>query len=259
MTGVAASAVGRSSARRSRTRCLRVLHQAAYDALGLPDWTYRAVECDEAAARDTLRRLEAEGLAGVSLTMPLKRAVLPLLTRVERLAADVGAANTVMFGGVAGEWWGANTDVAWLRRRAAARRRRRAAQRRTCSAAAPRRRRRSRRCAELGASQVTSSWPAGRSARRSASRSAGRVRRGGRASRPGTCAGAVLAPIWSCSTMPAGARMRSPTCCRAGPACSSTWSTRRGPRRLAAAWARAGGRSSAAWRCWSSRRRSRSG
>src|SRR5436305_11386162 len=88
-----------------------VLHQAAYAVLGLDDWTYRAVDCTEAQLPETLRALEAEGLAGVSLTMPLKRAVLPLLARVERLAADVGAANTVLFGGLTGDWWGANTDV----------------------------------------------------------------------------------------------------------------------------------------------------
>ena len=88
-----------------------MLHKAAYDALGLADWSYAAVECDESALPETLRRLEGEGLAGVSLTMPLKRAVLPLLARSERLVDDVGAANTVLFGGVAGEWWGANTDV----------------------------------------------------------------------------------------------------------------------------------------------------
>lgn len=87
------------------------LHRAAYIALGLTDWTYRAVECTEGELAETLRRLDAEGLAGVSLTMPLKRAVLPLLSRVQRLAADVTAANTVVFGGVPGEWWGANTDV----------------------------------------------------------------------------------------------------------------------------------------------------
>ena len=40
------------------------LHQAAYDALGLADWHYRAVECDEAALAGTLRALESEGLAG---------------------------------------------------------------------------------------------------------------------------------------------------------------------------------------------------
>jgi len=91
-----------------------VLHRAAYDALGLTDWTYRAVECSEHHLYDVLRGLESEGLAGASLTMPLKRAVLPMLSRVDRLAADVGAANTVLFGGVEGDWWGGNTDVAGM-------------------------------------------------------------------------------------------------------------------------------------------------
>src|SRR4051794_41889525 len=84
---------------------------AAYDVLGLDDWSYDAVECDEAALLETLRRLDDEGRAGASLTMPLKRAVLPMLARSDRLVADVGAANTVVFGGQAGGWWGAKTDV----------------------------------------------------------------------------------------------------------------------------------------------------
>jgi shikimate dehydrogenase len=91
-----------------------VLHNAAYAALGLREWRYTAVECPEVELEATLRRLDADGLAGVSLTMPLKRAVLPMLARSERLVDDVGAANTVMFGGVPGEWWGANTDVGGL-------------------------------------------------------------------------------------------------------------------------------------------------
>jgi shikimate dehydrogenase len=41
--------------------------------------------------------------------MPLKRAVLPLLDRTEPLAAEVGAANTVVF--AAGRRHGHNTDV----------------------------------------------------------------------------------------------------------------------------------------------------
>lgn len=91
-----------------------VLHRAAYDELGLTEWTYEAVECGEADLLTTLRRLEAAKLAGVSLTMPLKRAVLPMLSRIDRVAADTGAANTVLFGGVEGEWWGTNTDVAGM-------------------------------------------------------------------------------------------------------------------------------------------------
>ena len=44
--------------------------------------------------------------------MPLKRAVLPLLDRTEPLAAEVGAANTVIF--AAGQRHGHNTDVPGL-------------------------------------------------------------------------------------------------------------------------------------------------
>lgn len=91
-----------------------VLHRAAYAQLGLAGWDYTAVDCGPEDLAETLRRLEAAGLAGVSLTMPLKRAVLPLLTRTERLAADVEAVNTVLFGGLAGDWWGGNTDVPGL-------------------------------------------------------------------------------------------------------------------------------------------------
>jgi shikimate dehydrogenase len=83
-----------------------VLHRAAYQALGLYDWTYESVECDEAALPGVL-----EGdWAGLSLTMPLKRAVLPLLDDVEQLAVDVGGANTVVYE-PDGRRHGYNTDV----------------------------------------------------------------------------------------------------------------------------------------------------
>jgi shikimate dehydrogenase len=85
-----------------------VLHQAAYRALGLTGWTYRAIECDEAGLPGLLAGC-GPGWAGLSLTMPLKRAVLPLLDRIEPLAAEVGAANTVVLGG--GPRHGYNTDV----------------------------------------------------------------------------------------------------------------------------------------------------
>jgi shikimate dehydrogenase len=85
-----------------------VLHQAAYAALGLDGWTYDAIECDEAALPGVIASLDGSW-AGLSLTMPLKRAVLPLLDRTEPLAADVGGANTVVF--AAGQRHGYNTDV----------------------------------------------------------------------------------------------------------------------------------------------------
>lgn len=85
------------------------LHCAAYAALGLSGWTYRAIECDVASLGDVLRSLDEEGLAGVSLTMPLKQAVVPMLASAEALVGEVGAANTVLFGDDG--WSGFNTDV----------------------------------------------------------------------------------------------------------------------------------------------------
>ena len=88
-----------------------LLHRAAYDALGLPDWTYDAVDVQPAALGDFLDGLGPEW-AGLSLTMPLKQAVLPLLTARSELVVVTGAANTVLLAG--GGRQGENTDVAGL-------------------------------------------------------------------------------------------------------------------------------------------------
>jgi shikimate 5-dehydrogenase len=85
-----------------------VLHRAAYQALGLAGWSYQAIECDEAGLPGLLAGCGPDW-AGLSLTMPLKRAVLSLLDDAEPLVAEVGAANTVRFG--AGLRHGHNTDV----------------------------------------------------------------------------------------------------------------------------------------------------
>ena len=85
-----------------------VLHRAAYLALGLTGWSYEAIECDEARLPSVLDGCGPQW-AGLSLTMPLKRAVLPLLDEIEPLAREVGAANTVVFSG--GRRHGHNTDV----------------------------------------------------------------------------------------------------------------------------------------------------
>ncbi|MGH3394236.1 MAG: shikimate dehydrogenase [Streptosporangiaceae bacterium] len=85
-----------------------VLHRAAYRALRLHDWDYQAIDCDEAGLPGLLDSL-GPGWAGLSLTMPLKRAVLPLLDQAETLAAEVGGANTVVFAD--GGRLGFNTDV----------------------------------------------------------------------------------------------------------------------------------------------------
>ena len=85
-----------------------VLHTAAYAALGLDDWSYAAIECEEDGLPGLLDGL-GPGWAGLSLTMPLKRAVLPLLDEIDSLAADVGGANTIVLRD--GRRRGYNTDV----------------------------------------------------------------------------------------------------------------------------------------------------
>ena len=73
------------------------LHRAAYAELGLDDWSYEAIECGEARLPGLIGSLGPDW-AGLSLTMPLKRAVIGLLDRVTPLAEQVGAVNTVVFG-----------------------------------------------------------------------------------------------------------------------------------------------------------------
>jgi shikimate dehydrogenase len=85
-----------------------VLHRAAYAELGLGDWTYQGLECAEAGLPALLSGCGPDW-AGLSLTMPLKRTVLPLLDWTAPLATEVGCANTVVFTG--GRKHGHNTDV----------------------------------------------------------------------------------------------------------------------------------------------------
>ncbi|AIV37519.1 shikimate dehydrogenase [Streptomyces sp. R1] len=86
-----------------------VLHRAAYAELGLADWTYDRFDVDEAALPGFFAELGPEW-AGLSLTMPLKRAVIPLLDTISETAASVDAVNTVVFG-EDGRKTGDNTDI----------------------------------------------------------------------------------------------------------------------------------------------------
>ncbi|MFJ3407023.1 shikimate dehydrogenase [Promicromonospora sp. NPDC090134] len=93
-----------------------VLHTAAYRALGLAGWAYGVHDVTEdtlAGFLEDVARDPAGAWAGLSLTMPLKQAVFPLLDHVEPLAAAVGAVNTVLFTAVGGAvtTTGTNTDV----------------------------------------------------------------------------------------------------------------------------------------------------
>ncbi|MEV8552764.1 shikimate dehydrogenase [Streptomyces glaucescens] len=86
-----------------------VLHRAAYAELGLTEWTYDRFEVDEAALPRFLEGLGPEW-AGLSLTMPLKRAVIPLLDEISDTASSVDAVNTVVLH-PDGRRTGDNTDI----------------------------------------------------------------------------------------------------------------------------------------------------
>ena len=88
-----------------------VLHRVAYLALGLADWSYDAIECDESGLPSLLAGLGPDW-AGLSLTMPLKRILLSCVDSRSALATQVGAANTVLLAG--GHRHADNTDVGGL-------------------------------------------------------------------------------------------------------------------------------------------------
>ncbi len=86
------------------------LHRAAYEALGLA-WSYDAIEVQADGLAGFLAGLD-DTWAGLSLTMPLKEAVLPLLDTVSPLATATQSANTVVLDDTGRH--GYNTDVAGI-------------------------------------------------------------------------------------------------------------------------------------------------
>ena len=85
------------------------LHRAAYAALGL-DWTYDRFEVTADGLADFVARLDSRW-RGLSLTMPLKEAVLGL-GELDPVARRAGAGNTLVLEGPDRRVY--NTDVAGL-------------------------------------------------------------------------------------------------------------------------------------------------
>ena len=86
-----------------------VLHRAAYAALGL-DWAYDAVDVDGRGPARTSSRSRGPEWVGLSLTMPLKHAVLPLLDGARR-DGHAGRGGQHLSSWRDGRRFGANTDV----------------------------------------------------------------------------------------------------------------------------------------------------
>lgn len=95
------------------------IHRAAYSFLGVPI-NYERVELTEAQADDFMSSLaqrygSARLIAGFSVTMPLKAALVPHMCNVSNRVARLGVLNTVVFDRH-GDSLGYNTDVDGIRR-----------------------------------------------------------------------------------------------------------------------------------------------
>ena len=89
------------------------LHNAAYEACGIADkFVYVACRVAAAALPDALAGIRALGVRGVSVTIPHKSAVIPLLDEVDALARKIGAVNTIV--NQNGRLFGSNTDLAGI-------------------------------------------------------------------------------------------------------------------------------------------------
>jgi shikimate dehydrogenase len=87
-----------------------VIHNAAYDALGLADWHYDAVLVANGHLASYVEGLDPAEWRGLSLTMPLKREALPLLGSHDEWVAATGVCNTILLE-PDGSRHGLNTDV----------------------------------------------------------------------------------------------------------------------------------------------------
>ena len=85
-----------------------VIHRAAWAQLGIDGWEYHCLEQDTDSLPGFIAGLGAD-CAGLSVTMPCKQAVMPLLDVIDPLASAVGAVNTVVPS--SGVLAGFNTDV----------------------------------------------------------------------------------------------------------------------------------------------------
>lgn len=85
-----------------------VMHNAALNEMG-SDFVYVAFPIDESVLSTAVAGFRAIGVQGFSVTIPHKQSIMAELVHISKLAAAVGAVNTVWK--TAQGWYGTNTDV----------------------------------------------------------------------------------------------------------------------------------------------------
>ncbi|MGC9109444.1 MAG: shikimate dehydrogenase [Caldimicrobium sp.] len=86
-----------------------VMHNAALRELGIRA-VYGAFQVKREHLKEAIEGIKALNISGVSVTIPHKEAVIPLLDYVDEVAQKIGAVNTIV--NREGKLWGYNTD--WL-------------------------------------------------------------------------------------------------------------------------------------------------
>jgi len=71
------------------------MHAAAYAELGM-DWEYVAVDVPPARLAEFVSDMERAGFAGVNVTIPHKRSVLPMCAELAPEAGSAGSVNTLL-------------------------------------------------------------------------------------------------------------------------------------------------------------------
>lgn len=86
------------------------MHSAALAELGMAGgWTYEAIDVAPDGFEERVRAMPAEGFVGVNVTVPHKSAAVIVADVLSETAREIGAANTLSFGG--GEIRADNTDA----------------------------------------------------------------------------------------------------------------------------------------------------
>ena len=89
------------------------MQKAAFQALGLDDWTYELLDVPPEQLKPAIEGLRAPDVAGANVTIPYKQAVMDQLDTVAPEALRARAVNTIVNDG--GRLGGYNTDIAAIR------------------------------------------------------------------------------------------------------------------------------------------------
>ena len=89
------------------------MHNAAFEALGMDDWSYELVDVPPEQLKSAVEGLRAPDVAGANVTIPYKQAVMDQLDTISPEALKARAVNTIVNEG--GRLGGFNTDIVAIR------------------------------------------------------------------------------------------------------------------------------------------------